>query len=124
MVAATIAGAGLVALALVALRLDGEEVDEEARGHAEAACDLTSKAEEAARVDTGARLAAAVLLLDRAMIESARAADDAEEYADLDQAVKAVHAAAHRGIPGPWRDALDNVLTACRDSVGNRSGGP
>lgn len=62
-----------MALAIVALRPADREVDGEAHGHAEAACDLTSKAQEAARVDTGARTA------------------------------------------GPWQDALDTALAACRD---------
>ena len=114
--AALIAGAGLVAISLFTLRSPGEEPDGEARGHAETACDLTSKADEAAQVDTGARYAAAVLLLDNAIIESERAAE-AAEFADLDQAIQALHTAAHQGKPAQWRDALDIAEAACHESL-------
>ena len=114
--AALVAGAGLVALALFTLRSPGGEPDREARGHAEAVCDLTSNADEAAQVDTGARYAAAVLLLDNAIIESERAAE-ADEFAELDEAVQALHVAAHRGGPAQWRDALDIALAACEESL-------
>jgi len=117
-VVALVAGAALVSAALFALRPDGGELDEEARSHARAACDLTSKADEATQVDTPARYAAAALLLDEAIIESAQAAEAAPEFADLDQAVQAVHIAAHRGSRGPWRDALDTALSSCRDTLG------
>ena len=118
LIATLIASAGLVALTLFAVRPPGGEPDKEAAGHAEIACDLTSKADEAAQVDTGARYAAAVLLLDNAIIESARAAEAASQYAALDRAVQALHTAAHRGRPGQWRDALDTALAACRQSIG------
>lgn len=114
--AALIAGAGLIALALFTLRSPDKEPDGEARGHAETACDLTSKADEAAQVDTSARYAAAVLLLDNAIIESERAAE-AAEFADLDQAIQALHTAAHQGRPAQWRDALDSAEAACQESV-------
>jgi len=117
-VAALVAGAALVAVALLALRPDGGRLDEEARNHAAAACDLTSKADEAAQVDSPARYAAAALLLDEAIIESARAAEVAHEFADLDGAVQAVHLAAHRGDRGPWRDALDTALSTCHETFG------
>lgn len=117
MVASLIAAGGLVAVSLFALRPADNGRDEAGRDHAQAACDLTSKADEAAQVDTGARYAAAVLLLDNAIIESARAADAATRFADLDQAVQALHAAAHRGRPRQWRDALDTALAACRESL-------
>ena len=95
-VAALIVGGALVAIALVALGPAGGEADEEAREHAEAACDLTSKADTAVQVDT-----------------PARAAEAATEFEALDQAVQAVHTAAHRGSRQPWRDALDQALTIC-----------
>jgi hypothetical protein len=107
-----------VALALVVLSPADEEVDAQARGHAETACELTSKAAEAAGVESAARLAAAALLLDRAIIESARAAEGGAEYADLDQAVQAVHTAAHSGVHQRWVEALDAALASCQDSVG------
>jgi hypothetical protein len=107
-----------VAIALFTLRPDSGALDEEARSHAAAACDLTSKADEAAQVDTPARYAAASLLLDKAIIDSARAVQAAPEFADLDRAVQAVHLAAHRGSRGPWRDALDLALSTCRETLG------
>ena len=116
MLAALIVGGALVAVALVALRPAGGEIDEEARAHAEAACDLTSKADEAAQVDTRARYAAATLLMDKAIIESARAAEGATEYTQLDQAVQALHTAAHTGEHAQWRDALDTALATCRET--------
>jgi hypothetical protein len=117
LIAAVIASAGLSALTLFTLRSPGGEPDEEGLGHAEAACDLTSKADEAAQVDTGARYAAAVLLLDNAIIESGRAAEAATEFAALDQAVQELHTAAHRGRPAQWLDALDLALAACDESL-------
>jgi hypothetical protein len=68
-------------------------------------------------VDTGARYAAAMLLLDNAIIESERAAEAANEFAALDQAVQALHTAAHRGRPSQWLFALDTALAACRESL-------
>jgi len=118
LVVASAMGVALVAAAFFALRPDGVGLDEEARSHAAAACDLTSKADEAAQVDTPARYAAAALLLDKAIIESARASEAAPEFADLDRAVQAVHLAAHRGDRGPWRDALDTALSTCRETFG------
>lgn len=112
---AVVAGA-LVAIALVALRPAGGETDEEARTHAVAACDLVSKADTAVQVDTPARYAAAALLLDKAIVESARASEASTEFAALDQAVQAVHTAAHRGSGQPWRDALEQALTICHEA--------
>jgi len=120
LIATLIASAGLVALTLFAVRPPGGEPDKEAAGHAEIACDLTSNADEAAQVDTGARYAAAVLLLDNAIIESGRAAEAATEFAALDEAVQALHTAAHRGRPAQWRDALDIALAACQESLRSR----
>ena len=74
LIAVLIVGVGLVALSALTLRSPGGEPDQDGVGHAEAACSLTSKADEAAQVDTGARYAAAVLLLDNAIIESTREA--------------------------------------------------
>lgn len=117
-VVALVAAAALAAVAFVALRPADGEVDEVAREHAEVACDLTSKAEEAARMETSARYAAAVLLLDKAIIESERAAESDTGFAELNEAVQEVHAAGHEGDPRRWQAALDTVLTACRTSVG------
>lgn len=110
--------AAVLVIAFAALGGGEEEPDDAARGHAEVACDLTTKAEEASRGDSDARFAAAVLLLDNALIESARAAEADASYADLDQAVQDVHAAGHTGDADQWRTTLDTALTACRDAVG------
>jgi len=106
-------------VAFFALPPDGGGLDEEARSNAAAACDLTSRADVAAQVDSPARYAAAALLLDKAIIESARASEAAApEFADLDRRVQAVHLAAHRGDRGQWRDALETALSACRETFG------
>ncbi len=104
-------------LASLVLRSTGSEVDEVARGHARAACDLTADSEEAAQVDSDARYAAALLLLDRAIIESKRAAESAGEYEALDQAVQAAHTAAHQRSSAPWREALADARAACDDAL-------
>ncbi len=114
MAVALVAILGLAVLAVILLRPSGEEPGSAAREHADVACDLTSKAEEAADVETDARLAAAVLLLDQAIVASARAAATDVAFADLDQAVQAVHTAGHQGDPRQWRDALDTALATCR----------
>lgn len=101
----------VVVLALVPSGDD--EPDEEGRSHAEAACELTVKAEQAARVDTGARAAAALFLLDRAIVESERAAEAADGFTALDDAVQEVHAAAHAGGRSALLEAYDAALTAC-----------
>lgn len=117
MLVALVAAIGLALLAFVLLR-PAEQVQENAGlEHAEVACHFTSKAEEAASVQTDARFAAAVLLLDQAIIASARAADADTAFADLDVAVRAVHTAGHGGDPGPWQAALDAALAACRTST-------
>lgn len=69
-------------------------------------------------MNTAGRYAAAVLLLDQAMIESARAVESDPALAELDQAVQAVHGAGHSGDPTQWDSALVTALTACRDSLG------
>lgn len=111
---ALLLGVGLVIAALLALRAPGVDRDDKARVHARAAGDLTVKAAEAARVDTSVRYAAATLLLDQAMVRSARAAEHADEFAGLDKAVREVHAAAHRGKAAPLHDLLDTALARCR----------
>lgn len=108
-------GVGVVALAL--LWPAGQPSDDAGRDHAEVACDLASRAEEATTVASGARLAAAVLLLDQAIIASARAADVDAAFTVLDDAVQAVHTAGHSGDAGAWHASLDTALAECR-SVG------
>lgn len=117
-VVAVVAALGLAVLALVVLRPGEQQQEDAGRDHAEVACDLTSRAEEATAVESDARLAAAVLLLDQAIIASARAADDDAAFATLDQAVQDVHTAGHRGDPAQWRAALAAALAECGTSVG------
>jgi len=117
-IAALVAGIALVAIALFALRSNDTKLDEEARSHASAACDLTADADEAVQVDSPVRYAAAALLLDQAIVESGRASEADPAVAALDRAVQAVHQAAHRGDRDQWRDALDDALTACRETFG------
>ena len=105
-------GVGVVALAL--LWPAGQPQEGAGRDHAEVACDLTARAEEATAVASDARLAAAVLLLDQAIIASARAADNDAALTGLDDAVQAVHTAGHSGDPGAWRASLDTALAECR----------
>ena len=122
-VAVVLAVGGAAALAL-ALAVTGPEDDgsggTQARHHAEAACVLATQAGEAAaagearRVDARARYAAAVLLLDRAIIESARAARSDPGHTDLDAALQSVHTAGHAGDHDAWESTLDEALTACR----------
>jgi hypothetical protein len=66
-----VTGVAFLAFAVLALRDGDREPDAQARAHAESACDLTSQADEAARVNTDARYAATVLVLDQALLESA-----------------------------------------------------
>jgi hypothetical protein len=113
--AVVVLGVGVVALA--ALRPAGQPQEDPGRDHAEVACDLTSRAEEATAVASDARLAAAVLLLDQAIIASARAADGDAAFSGLDDAVQAVHTAGHSRDPDAWRASLDTALAECR-SVG------
>jgi hypothetical protein len=89
--------------------------------HAEAACDFTSKAEEAAEatvVDEQTRYAAAVLLLDRAIIESARAAESDTGLVKLDSALQAAHAAGHEGDHDAWQQALHAANAECETVLG------
>lgn len=117
MLVVLVAAIGLALLAFVLLRPAEQERENAGLEHAEVACDFTAKAEEAAGVQTDARFAAAVLLLDHAIIASARAADTDTAFADLDDAVQAVHTAGHRGDPEQWQAALDTALAACRTST-------
>ena len=131
-VAAAIAvGAAVLVLALLAMRPDDAEPDgssgagsaanPQALAQAESACDLTTKAGEAAeavQVDRRSRYAAAVLLLDRAIIDSARAAESDARLAELDAALQAVHTAGHEGDPAGWQAALDAALAECRTALG------
>jgi hypothetical protein len=107
----------LVAFAAFALRDGDEEPDAQARAHAESACDLTTKAHEAARVETDARYAATVLVLDQAILESARAAKADPLFADLDQALQAVHTAAHTGDPQKYDAAMGTAQAACSSAL-------
>lgn len=112
----------LTALALVAFtwwsgRGGDPEPDARARAHAESACDLVSKAHEAAEVESDARYAATVLVLDRAIIESERAARADVVFGDLDRVVQGVHTAAHTGDPAKYTAAMDAAQDACRREV-------
>ncbi len=119
---AVVAGVVLVvvlAFAWLALRpVEEQQVAEPGRDHAEVACDLTTKAGEAAQMDTSARYAAAVLLLDKAMIESERASESEPRFSELDAAVREVHRAGHRQDPEQWDLALNAALGTCESSVG------
>ena len=122
-VAVALGVGGAAALALV-LAVTGPEDDgsgdTQARHHAEAACVLATQAGEAAaagearRVDARARYAAAVLLLDRAIIESARAVRSDSGHTGLEAALQSVHTAGHAGDADGWESGLDEALTACR----------
>ncbi len=115
---AAVAAVGLALLALGVLQPDEAEEHGAGREHAVVACDLTSKAEEAAGVATRARLAASVLLLDQAIIASARASETDAAFTDLDDAVQAVHTAGHRGDPEQWQAAMATALAACDTATG------
>ena len=106
-----------LALAVLALRDGDREPDALARAHAESACDVASDANEAARVKTDARYAATVLVLDQAIVESERAARADPQFADLNQALQAVHTAAHTGDPETYDMAMDRAQAACRSAL-------
>lgn len=114
---AIVAILALAVLALVLLWPEDEEPESAGREHAVVACDLTVKADEAAEGNSRARYAASVLLLDQAIISSARAAGNDVAFADLDEAVQAVHTAGHQGDPEAWEDALATALAACGDTI-------
>ena len=106
-----------MAFAVWSLRDGGREPDSQALAHAESACGLTGKAHEAAQVKTDARYAATVLVLDQAIIESARAAQADAVFADLDRALQAVHTAAHTGDPEKYDAAMGAAQDACRRAL-------
>ena len=124
MVAATLAGAAVVAVVgIVGLRGSAETgagptADQRAQDHAASACDLMAKAHEAAAVDSDARYAATVLLLDQAILESARAARTSQEFSDLDGSMQALHTAAHTGDRSEYAPAVEAAESACRSTVG------
>lgn len=96
-------------------------VDAQTLVHAEVACDLTGKARQATgatEVRERVRYAAAVLLLDQAIIESARAARADTRLAALDAALQAAHAAGHEGDHDRWRRALRAADAECRAVLG------
>lgn len=109
--------AAAVVVVVAALGLGADPVEAEARGHAEVACDMTARADEATEVSTRARMAAAVLLLDQAVTASERAAATDAAFADLDAAVQELHAAGHRGEPEAWQSAMTGALATCRTAL-------
>lgn len=135
MLATLVVAVGLVSLAAVSVRPDqpgssaavarvgAADVDDRALVHAAVACDLTSKAEQAAEtseVAARARYAAAVLLLDQAIIESARGAESDPRLAGLDAALQAVHTAGHEGDHARWQEALVIANGECRTVLPGR----
>jgi hypothetical protein len=91
-------------------------VDAQALVHAEVACDLTGKARQATgatEVRERVRYAAAVLLLDQAIIESARAARADTRLVALDAALQAAHTAGHEGDHDTWQRALRSADAEC-----------
>lgn len=104
-----------------AAQADDTSMDAQTLVHAEVACDLTGKARQAtgaSQVRERVRYAAAVLLLDQAIIESARAARADTRLAALDAALKAAHAAGHEGDHDRWRRALRAADAECRVVLG------
>lgn len=97
---------------------DDAEPESEALLHARYACEWTAKADEAAAVRSSERIAAAVILLDTAILESTRAAQEDKSFTELDEAVQAVHTAGHRGTAGAWEEAMDAALSVCRVAAG------
>lgn len=92
-------------------------VDARALMHARVACDFAGKAEQAAtapEVEERARYAVAVLLLDQAIIESARAAEFDIELDALDSALQTAHTAGHRSNDDEWQSALRSARVECR----------
>lgn len=104
-----------------AAQADDTSMDAQTLVHAEVACDLTGKARQAtgaSQVRERVRYAAAVLLLDQAIIESARAARADTRLAALDAALQAAHAAGHEGDHDRWRRALRAADAECRVVLG------
>ncbi len=114
MVAAVGVGVAVVAVTVLGLRDGGEDVDERARALADSACDLADGAHEAGAVDTDSRIAASMLLLDKAIVDSARAAEVDAFFTEIDRTLQAVHSAAHRGDPQQYDTAMSSALAACR----------
>jgi hypothetical protein len=113
-----LACAAIVTVALVVLLPNGVDLNEEARPHATTACDLIAKAGKAGSAHTPERYAAAALLLDKAMIESAQAAKADPKAADLDRATQAVHEAPHHADRTQWRNTLSTALSTCEEAIG------
>jgi hypothetical protein len=104
-----------------AAQADDTSMDAQTLVHAEVACDLTGKARQAtgaSQVRERVRYAAAVLLLDQAITESARAARADTRLAALDAALQAAHAAGHEGDHDRWRRALRSADAECRAVLG------
>lgn len=131
--AALVAAVALVSLAAASARPDqprtttagaqasDTSIDAQTLVHAEVACDLTGKARQAtgaSEVRERVRYAAAVLLLDQAIIESARAARADTRLAALDAALQAAHTAGHEGDHDTWRRALRSADAECRVVLG------
>ena len=134
LVGAVALAAVLVALAVAAARPDHagtpagaasssapDPADSPARLHVEVACDFAGKAEEASaapELQERARYAVAVLLLDQAIIESARAADLDPGLDALDAALQAAHAAGHESDDGGWDRAVRAARAECQTALG------
>ena len=131
--AALVAAVALVSLAAASARPDqprtttagaqasDTSIDAQTLVHAEVACDLTGKARQAtgaSEVRERVRYAAAVLLLDQAIIESARAARGDTRLTALDAALQAAHTAGHEGDHDTWRRALRSADAECRVVLG------
>lgn len=118
------AALGLVAVAVWAL--PGSDASSERApaaampGHqdAAAACELTAQAGQAAEGDSRARYAAAVFLLDRAVIAAERAVAASPEFAELEEAVQRLHTAGHRRDPEQWTVTLETARSACGPVLG------
>lgn len=119
LVSAAFAGVAVVTVAaLIALRPGGDEAEgSPGRVHADAACDLTGKAEVAAGSDDEARTAAALFLLDKAIIESERAAEADSDYDELDRVVQEVHTATHTGPRAAYTMAMEIALGVCDEAL-------
>jgi hypothetical protein len=100
---------------------DAATVDSSAVMHVEVACDLADKAERAAtapELEERARYAVAVLLLDQAIIESARAVEFDAGLVALDSALQTAHAAGHASDDDGWQSALRVARDECATVLG------
>lgn len=81
------------------------------------ACELLAKADEALEVHDASRYAAALLLLDTALVESEHAATADASYADLDAAIRKAHSTAHDTRPpgslAAMADEVAKVVEVC-----------